>query len=296
MRREVALAMIGEYGVSQRRSCGLLEMWRSTCRYRSRPREVAALLPELRRLAAQRPRFGYRRLYILLRRQGFVVNHKRVHRLYRLEGLSLRRRGRKRRRGRVGRLLPAVRINERWSMDFVSDSLASGTRFRALTIVDEASRYSPAVEVDTSLSGVRVARVLDRAAGDYGLPEVIVVDNGPEFISKALDRWAYERGVQLHFIQPGKPTQNAYVESFNGKLRDECLNEHWFTTLADARVKIETWRTEYNRERPHSSLGGLTPEEFVRNGAGLRSPEATSGPQSTTRVLNKPQIADGVSY
>lgn len=247
------------------------------------------MLEELRRLAAQRPRFGYRRLCVLLRRQGVRINHKRVHRLYRLEGLSLRRRGRKRRRGRVGRLLPAVGINQRWSMDFVSDSLAAGTRFRALTIVDEASRYSPAVEVDTSLSGLRVARVLERATQEHGLPETIVVDNGPEFISKALDRWAYERGVKLHFIQPGKPTQNAYVESFNGKLRDECLNENWFTSLADAREKIETWRRDYNTIRPHSSLNDLTPEEFVKTEGRAFSPP------STTRALNTGK-AEEVSY
>jgi putative transposase len=212
----------------------------------------------------------------MLRRRGILVNHKRVHRLYRLEGLSLRRKGRKKRRGgRVGRLLPATKVNELWSMDFVSDSLAMGTRFRALTIVDDCSRRSPAIEVDTSLSGVRVTRVLDRAAEEYGLPETIVCDNGPEFISKALDRWAYERGVKLHFIQPGKPTQNAFVESFNGKFRDECLDEHWFVSLADAREKIEVWRRDYNSARPHSELGDLTPEEFVRNEAGLRSLDAT---------------------
>lgn len=281
--------MTGQYGVSQRRACGLLELRRSTCRYRVRPREDGVLLEQLRRLAAQRPRFGYRRLYVLLRRQGLQINHKRVHRLYRLEGLSLRRRGRKRRTGRVGRLLPALRINQRWSMDFVSDSLACGTRFRALTIVDEASRYSPDVEVDTSLSGARVARVLERAAAEHGLPETIVVDNGPEFISKALDRWSYERGVKLHFIQPGKPTQNAYVESFNGKLRDECLNENWFTSLADAREKIETWRREYNTIRPHSSLNDLTPEEFVK------AEGRAFSPPSTTRALNTGK-AEEVSY
>lgn len=172
-------------------------------------------------------------------------------------------------------------------MDFVPDSLATGRRFRALTIVDDHSRFSPAVEVDTSLSGVRVARVLDRAVEKHGLPETIVSDNGPEFISKALDRWAYERGVKLHFIQPGKPTQNAFVESFNGRFREECLDEHWFLSLADAREKIEVWRRDYNSARPRSSLGDLIPEEFVRNGAGLRSLGATSGPQSTNGGLNR---------
>ena len=161
--------------------------------------------------------------------------------------------------------------------------------------MDDYSRFSPALEVDTSLSGVRVARVLDRAAERYGLPETIVSDNGPEFISKALDRWAYERGVTLHFIQPGKPTQNAFAESFNGRFREECLNEHWFTTLADAREKIEAWRRDYNTARPHGSLGHLTPQEFVENEAGLRSLDAISGPPSTTEALNKAQTAGKVS-
>lgn len=226
------------------------------------------------------------------------MNHKRVHRLYRLEGLSLRRKSRKRRGGRVGRLMAARRINERWSMDFVSDALAGGTRFRAFTIVDDCSRENPAIEVDTSLTGARVVRVLDRIAEERGLPEVIVCDNGPEFISKAVDRWAYEHGVKLHFIQPGKPTQNAFIESFNGKFRDECLNEHWFLDLADARTKIEAWRREYNQERPHSSLGGLTPEEFANcwGVAGLRSHDAISGQPGTNEALNQVQKAGELSY
>lgn len=289
--------MVVEFGMSQRRACGLMRVWRSTCRYRGSQGGPGELLEKLRALAQQWPRFGYRRLHVLLRRQGLVVNHKRVHRLYRLEGLSLRRKSRKRRGDRVGRLAVASRINQRWSIDFVSDTLAEGRRFRALTIVDDCSRESPAIEVDTSLSGERVVRVLDRIADARGLPEVIVCDNGPEFISKALDRWAYENGVELHFIQPGKPTQNAYIESFNGKFRDECLNEHWFVDLADAREKIETWRREYNTQRPYSSLGNRTPEEFVNcwGQAGLQSLDATSGPPSTTQALNI-QKAGEVSY
>jgi putative transposase len=271
--------------LSQRNACGLMGLWRSTCRRRSRSRDDAGTVVLLRELALLRPRFGYRRLHVMLRRRGIVINHKRVHRLYRLEGLSLRRKSKKRRRGeRIGRLDPASRLNQRWSMDFVSDSLATGRRFRVLTIVDDHSRRSPALEVDTSLSGERIARVLDRVAGEYGLPETIVSDNGPEFISKAMDRWAYDRGVKLHFIQPGKPTQNAYIESFNGKFRDECLNESWFVSLADARQKIEAWRLDYNSARPHSELGNMTPEEFVSEGAGLRSLDATSGPQSTDQT------------
>ena len=174
----------------------------------------------------------------------------------------------------------------------------SGDRFRALTVVDEFSRECLAIEVDRSLSGARVARVLEQLVEQRGLPEVIVSDNGPEFISHALDRWAYTRGVRLHFIQPGKPTQNAFVESFNGTFRDECLDEHWFVSLDDAREKIETWRREYNQDRPHGSLGKRTPEEFARcwGEAGLRSLDAISGQPGTTETLNQAQMAGKVSY
>lgn len=237
-------------------------------------------------------------LCTMLRRQGLRVNPKRIYRLYRLEGLSLKKRkGKKRRGSRVGRLRGASRLNERWAVDFVSDSLAPGGRLRALTIVDEFSRECLAIEVDRSLSGARVARVLEQVVAERGLPEVIVSDNGPEFISHALDRWAYARGVTLHFIQPGKPTQNAFVESFNGTFRDECLDEHWFMSLEDAREKIESWRCEYNQDRPHGSLGKLTPEEFAKcwGEAGLRS-QAISGQPDTTGALNQVQTAGEVSY
>jgi len=194
------------------------------------------------------------------------VNHKRVYRLYRDEGLSVRRRGRKR-VAREARLpLPApIGPNELWSLDFVSDALAWGRRIRLLCIIDAFTRESLAIEVDTSLPGQRVARVLDRLITERGqAPAEIVLDNGPELTSRALDQWAYECGVRLRFIEPGKPIQNAFIESFNGRLRDECLNEHWFLTLADARRLIEDWRMDYNRSRPHSSLGNLTPLEFRR--------------------------------
>jgi len=194
------------------------------------------------------------------------VNHKRVYRLYRDEGLSVRRRGRKR-VAREARLpLPApIGPNELWSLDFVSDALAWGRRIRLLCIIDAFTRESLAIEVDTSLPGQRVARVLDRLIAERGqAPAEIVLDNGPELTSRALDQWAYECGVRLRFIEPGKPIQNAFIESFNGRLRDECLNEHWFLTLADARRLIEDWRMDYNRSRPHSSLGNLTPLEFRR--------------------------------
>ncbi len=220
----------------------------------------------LRQLAGERRRFGYRRLHVMLRREGEKVNHKRVYRLYREEGLTVRKRARK----RVSRAerVPAVvltALNQCWSLDFVSDWLALGRKVRMLTVVDAYTRESLAIEVDTSLPGARVARVLDRVIAERGAaPVEIRLDNGPELTSRALDQWAYERGVSLRFIEPGKPVQNAYIESFNGRLRDECLNEHWFLTLAHAQETIEDWRIDYNQRRPHSALGNLTPLEFSR--------------------------------
>jgi len=209
-----------------------------------------------------RPRFGYRRLCILLRREGVVVNHKRIERLYRAEQLNVRRRTRKRvaRDGR-GRADSPSRPNEQWAIDFVSDALAWGRRIRVLAVLDVCTREALAIEVDTSLPGARVAQVLEGVARERGAPAQIVLDNGPELAGKALDQWAYARGVRLCFIAPGKPVQNAFVESFNGRLRDECLSSHWFLGLADARRTVETWREDYNRARPHSALGYRTPAE-----------------------------------
>ena len=193
-----------------------------------------------------------------------VVNHKRVYRLYREEGLSLRRRKRKRltSEGRgPGEL--ATGPDQVWSLDFMSDALAPGRRLKILTVVDTFTRESLAIEVDTSISGERMARVLDRVIGERGAgPAEIVMDNGPEMTSRALDQWAYERGIRLRFIAPGKPVQNCFIESFNGRFRDECLNQHWFRNLADARQIVAEWRTDYNRVRPHSALGGLSPEAY----------------------------------
>ena len=233
-------------------------------RYERHGRDDAPIRTRLRELAALQRRYGYRRLCVLLRREGMLVNHKCVERIYREERLSVRKRKRKRAAGvRVERRPDATAPDERWSLDFVSDALCWGRKLRMLTVVDTYTRESLAIEVDTSLSGARVARVLERVIQERGVqPEEIILDNGPELTSEALDQWAYARGVQLRFIQPGRPQQNGYVESFNGKFRDECLNEHWFTTLYDAREKVEAWRVEYNRERPHQSLRYQTPEEF----------------------------------
>ena len=195
-----------------------------------------------------------------------MVNHKRTERIYREEGLSLRKRRRRKTAAQSRVILPAPqRPNEIWSMDFVTDSLVTGRRFRALVIVDDYSRECPAIEVDTSLGGARVVSVLERLMGIRGLPEVITIDNGPEFTGKALDEWAYRRGVKLNFIRPGKPIENAFAESFIGRLRDECLNENWFINLTHARDIIESWRIDYNEDRPHGSLGGLSPNEFMEN-------------------------------
>lgn len=193
-----------------------------------------------------------------------MINHKRTERIYREEGLSLRRRRRKKTASQVRvELSQATRPHQYWSMDFMTDCLHNGRRFRILTLIDEFSRQCLALEVDTSINGVRVSNVLSRVAILHGLPDVIKVDNGPEFISKALDAWAYQREVRLHFSRPGKPVDNAFIESFNSRFREECLNDHWFMSIAHARDTIEAWRTDYNTVRPHSSLNGLTPQEFI---------------------------------
>ena len=223
-----------------------------------------ALRNRLRQLAGQRKRFGSPRLHIMLKREHLVVNHKRTERIYREEGLALRRK--RRRKGAAGArmVIPAPEgTNQKWSMDFVSDSIVTGRRFRALAIVDDYSRECPAIEVDTSMGGCRVVSVLERLSETRGLPETITMDNGPEFAGRALDEWAYRKGVKLSFIRPGKPVENAFAESFNGRLRDECLNINWFLNLKHARQVIEDWRKDYNTVRPHSSLGGLTPHEFM---------------------------------
>jgi putative transposase len=263
-KRRAASVMVTDFRRSQSRSCRLVGLQRSSYRYRSRRPGDGELREKLRELAHRRPRFGYRRLGIFLRREGYRINHKKLLRLYRCEGLVLlRKRPKKRLWRRPKPLLPATRPNERWSMDFVQDGLESGRRFRILTIVDDYTREWKAAVVDTSIGGVRIVRLLEEIAESTGLPTVIVSDNGPEFTSRAFLSWAERRGIDLRFIQPGKPTQNAFVESFNGKFREECLDTHWFTTMDDARREIEMWRADYNDVRPHSSLKDRTPSEFT---------------------------------
>lgn len=263
-RREVVTHFGEAFGLSQRRSCALIGLRRSSCRYRARRSDPGPVRARLRELAAQRPRFGYRRLQVLLAREGTRMNHKRFYRMYRAEGLAVRRRPRRKLRATRPAPLPAPTLrNERWAMDFVHDWLVGGRRLRALNVVDVVTRECHAIEVDTSLPGARVVRCLDSISAKHGFPSGIVVDNGPEFICRALDRWAHAHGVALHFIQPGKPTQNGHVESFNGKFRDECLSQLHFVSLARARVEIETWRVDYNTVRPHSSLSYETPKAFA---------------------------------
>jgi putative transposase len=267
--QRAAAAFVQErFGFSQRRACRLVGAGRSSVRYRSRRQEDEAVRGRLRELAAHRPRFGYRRLHVLLRREGIVVNHKRIERLYREEGLAVRRRTR-RSPGRVlrGRPVAPQRANQPWALDFLEDALASGRKLRLLSVIDVYTREALGLEVDTSLPGSRVVRVLDRLLGERSAPAQIVLDNGPELISRVLEEWAHRHAVTLHFIDPGKPIQNAHCESFHGRLRDECLNEHWFLSLADARQLVEAWRHDDNQTRPHSALGYRTPEEFARGTA-----------------------------
>ena len=250
--------------LSERRACRFLGAHRSLVRYRScRPPE-AELRGRLKELAERHPSWGSPRLTWLLRRDGRVVNHKEVERLYREEGLTVRRRHRKRvARPRIEMPTPR-RADEQWSMDFMRDQLSGGRVFRLLTVVDHFTRESPVIEVDLSLPGARVAQVLDRVSRRRGLPRSIRLDNEPEFTGRALDEWAHRRGVKLEFIRPGKPVENAFIESFNGRIRQECLNQHWFLDLDDARRTIEAWRISYNTNRPHSGIGGRTPAEFAR--------------------------------
>jgi putative transposase len=258
--------MIERHGLSQRRACGLVTVSRTVMHYKPKADELNNKLEQrLKALAEKHRRYGHPRLHVLIRREGLLVNHKRTERIYRREGLTLKIRRRKKFAAVVRVALPAAsRPNERWAMDFIQDSLWSGRRFRTLSIVDTYTRECMTVEADTSLPGFRAVRILDHLAELKGLPSSIRVDNGPEFISKVLDEWAYRNGVKLDFIRPGKPVENAYVESFHGKFRDECLNENYFSDIHEARSKIEEWRIEYNTFRPHSSLDYKTPEEFLR--------------------------------
>jgi putative transposase len=266
------------YRVSRRKVCAALLFPRSSHYYRSQRDPQDALRVRLRDLAASRVRYGYRRLCVLLRREGWLVNHKRVYRLYKQEQLTVRRKRPRRTvscRSREDR--PAVEgINQAWALDFLSDTLADGRKLRVLTVLDVFSRESLAVRVDFRFTAEQVVRVLEELVYVRGVPRTVRVDNGPEFTSTMFDLWGYFNKVTLDFSRPGKPTDNAFIESFNGRIREECLDQHWFLCLDDAKVKIEAWRKTYNREHPHSALGNLAPEEFAASKARIVKPNRVS--------------------
>ncbi len=287
-RREVVRHLRQAWGSSERHGCEVTGFMRSVIRYRPRRGSDEVLRERLRELAGRLTRAGYRTLHDQLTKAGVAVNHKRVYRLYRDEGLAVRRRSRKHRAaGPRQPLVPATELNERWPMDFIGDTLADGRAFRVLSILDSFSRECLALEVDHSLPAQRVTRILDRLALSRDLPRTLVMDNGPEFRSHDLDVWATQRGVALHFVRPGRPMENAFVESFHGKFRDECLNTHWFESLEDAQATIETWRCWYNTERGHSSLGRATPFEFALR-AGLRASPRRSAQRAQQPLPSTP--------
>ncbi len=263
-RREAVAHLVKAHQVSERRACQIASVDRALVRYRARKPDDAALRARLRDLAHERRRFGYRRLYVLLRREGWVVNKKRVQRIYQQERLMVRKRGgRKRAMGLRAPLRAPAHANACWSLDFVHDQMSDGRRFRIMTIVDECTRECLGLVPDTSLSGARVARELDRIIAWRGRPETILSDNGTEFTSNAILAWSEVKGVAWRYIQPGKPTQNAFIESFNGRLRDELLNETLFRSLMHARLELDAWREDYNHDRPHSALGWRTPAAYA---------------------------------
>jgi putative transposase len=260
--------------VSTVRACRLAQFSRAAYYRKSQAKDQSALRLRIREIAYARPRFGYQRIHVMLRREGWLVNKKRVRRLYRLEGLQLRIRRRKHMCLHRGPVPKPSAPGERWSMDFVHDQLLDGRPFRMLTAVDQLSRESPLIEVDFSMSGQKVAEALDSRLMDGSVPVSLTVDHGTEFTSKALEEWAWRRGIKLDFTRPGKPMDNGHIESFNGRLRDECLNVNQFWSIDDARAKIEAWRIDYNRHRPHGSLGHLTPSEFIQIRQANRAQEA----------------------
>jgi len=286
--REAAAYVKQTHEVSERRACRVLGVERALVRYCSTRPPDTALRERLKALAAERRRFGYRRLAILLWREGYAYNLKKVRRLYREEGLMVKqRKGRKKALGTRAALPVPDSINQVWSLDFVSDALSDGRRFRILGVMDQCSRECLLAAADSSLPGLRVVRELDALVKRRGKPKVIVSDNGPELTSRAVLIWAAEHGIDWHYITPGKPQQNGFTESLNGKLRDECLNEHWFGSLAEAKAIIEAWRQDYNHVRPHSSLGYKTPKEFIEsNSSGGMPPELLMIP-STQSITNQ---------
>jgi putative transposase len=267
-RREAVAHLRTSFEVSERRACAALGVDRASVRYCSRRPDDAAVRARLRDLAAVRRRFGYRRLHVLMHREGFAMNHKKLRRLYREERLQVRRRGgRKRALGTRAPLAIPQGPDQRWSLDFLSDAFVEGRRFRILAVVDDFTRECLALVADTSLPGQRVIRELEAIVARRGRPAMCVSDNGTELTGTAVLRWSQETRIEWHYIAPGKPTQNAFIESFNGRLRDELLNETLFTSLAQVRAALADWMEDYNNVRPHSALGNLTPTEYADRGA-----------------------------
>ena len=281
--RRKGVEFLKEEGFSERRACRLIGLPRSSLRYEARPSDDAALLEQIREEAFRRPRYGYRRVWAMLRRGGLVVNVKRVHRLWKDGGLSRARKRSKRRKSLAGQVpRQATHANHVWTYDFIHDACANGRTLKILTVEDEYTRFGLAIEVETRMRSTRVLEILERVFAEHGAPEFLRSDNGPEFIAGVLRRWITGHGADTQYIDPGSPWQNAYGESFNGRFRDECLNAEVFSNLAEAKVVTEGWRVDYNERRPHSSLGYLTPAEF-RNGTaevGALPPHPRSLPHS----------------
>jgi len=278
-----------QYAFSERRACRLMLLAVSTYRYEGTGSDDG-LQQELTKLAREKPRYGYRRLHVLLQREGWQVNHKRVHRVYRQAGLMIRRKKRKHCVRAGSPLITRTAVNQEWAMDFVHDVVECGRKIRVLSVEDAFSRECLALEVDTGFPSRRVTRVLDQIIAERGVPEVIRCDNGSELTSRHFLAWAIERKIQLIHIQPGKPTQNGRQESFNGKFRDECLNTNWFQNLFDARLKVSAYKKEYNEERPHSSLGYKTPSEFARERGRLRPASLDGATPSSAAQDIKPVV------
>ena len=294
--REAAAYLQSTYEMSQRRACRVIGTDRASVRYQATRPDDAVLRERLRSLAQERRRFGYRRLHVLLRREGEVVNKKRVQRIYREERLTVRRRGgRKRAVGTRRPIETPLKVNQRWSLDFVSDQMTDGRRFRILTVIDNCTRECLALVADTSLSGGRVARELDLIISQRGRPDTIVSDNGTEYTSNAILSWADETGVGWHYIAPGKPQQNGMNESFNGRLRDELLNETLFRSLPHARAVLEVWRRDYNEQRPHSKLGWMTPKDYASALSGETGDRAAQ-PGGSARTPLAIHINEGSNY
>ena len=297
-RREAATWAKDEYEISVRRSCRLFGVQTSSYYYRRHGRDETVLLEAMRQVARERRRWGCPRITDRLRRMGFGDNHKRIERIYRAAGLQVRRRVRKRvARGEREPLVQPAGVNQVWAMDFMSDQLSDGRRIRILNIIDVYSRECLRIEVDRSLPGLRVIRALEELREVRGLPERILTDNGPEFTCRAMDQWAHARDVKRQFIEPGRPMQNGYMESFHGKLRDECMNQHWFRDVEEARQLTEEYRQDYNQQRPHSALGNLTPEEFLRWVAGAAPLGGREGGESGNGLsqVNQKTMPTGLS-